>query len=216
MTAHSFPPTGPTFPGTPDPVYSDFQSSQVLRIHCWVAWLLWFSQPVQSFLHHFSPLSTSSHCPGFVSYYLWFRLLTTINQKTIFFSFASHQNQFSLCLVFFIHLFLAVLGHRCPAQAFSSCGERGRPFCCSTHTRPVTERGLWGARASAVAARRSRSTGSAVVVHGLNRPAASGLQFVCPALAGGSLSTMPPGESLKPVFILYFIMSGFLQKFYLI
>ena len=86
MTAHSCPPIGPTFPGTPDPIYSDFQGSQVLRIHCWVAWLLWFSQPVQSFLHHSSPLSTSSHCPGFVSYYLWFRLLTTIiNQKTIFF-----------------------------------------------------------------------------------------------------------------------------------
>ena len=35
---------------------------------------------------------------------------------------------FFIFKIYFIHLFLAVLGLRCCTQVFSSCGERGLPF----------------------------------------------------------------------------------------
>ena len=37
--------------------------------------------------------------------------------------------KFFFKLIYFIYLFLAALGLRCCARAFSSCGERGLLFC---------------------------------------------------------------------------------------
>ena len=70
------------------------------------------------------------------------------------------MNSFFLFLKFlFIHLFLAVLGLCCFAQAFSSCGRRGIVFCCGA---PASRCRTWAPGTQA----------SVVEVHGLNCPAA--------------------------------------------
>ena len=68
--------------------------------------------------------------------------------------------------VFFV-LFLAALGLRCCAQAFSSCGERGLPF--------IVVHRLLIVVASLVAQHGLYSAGSVVVVHGLSCSAACGI-----------------------------------------
>ena len=106
----------------------------------------------------------------------------------------STENSFTFVCLFvykFIYLFLAVLGFRFCARAFSSCGKRGPLF--------IAVRGplswpllLWSTG--------SRRTGSVVVAHGpscsagmwdLPRP---GLEPVSPALAGRFSTTAPPGK----------------------
>ena len=76
------------------------------------------------------------------------------------------MNSFFLFLKFlFIHLFLAVLGLCCFAQAFSSCDRRGIVFCC----------GAPASRCSGFSRCRTWAPGtqaSVVEVHGLNCPAA--------------------------------------------
>ena len=122
-------------------------------------------------------------------------------------------------LILFIYLFLATLGLRCCAWAFSSCGEWGLLF--------VAVRGLLIAVASRCRARALGMRASVVVAHGLSscgpqalerrlsscgtraqlfrgmwdlpRP---GLKPVSPALAGGFLTTAPSGKSSNAVLIL--------------
>ena len=67
----------------------------------------------------------------------------------------------------FIYLFLAVLGLRFCARAFSSCGERGPLF--------IAVRGPLTIAASLVGSTGSRCAGSVVVVHGLSCSAACGI-----------------------------------------
>ena len=102
----------------------------------------------------------------------------------------------------FIYLFLAVLGLRCYAWAFSSCGEWGLLFV-AVHglligvASLVAERGLQGARSSVVVARRLSSCGSwAQLLHGMWDFPGPGLESMSPTLAGGFLTTAPPGKSL--------------------
>ena len=92
----------------------------------------------------------------------------------------------------FIYLFLAVLGLRFCARAFSSCGERGPLF--------IVVRGPLIITASLVAeqrlqTRRLSDCGSRAQLlcsmWDLPRP---GLEPVSPALAGGFLTTVPPGK----------------------
>ena len=61
--------------------------------------------------------------------------------------------------IYFIYLFLAALGLRCCARAFSSCGERGLLF--------VVVRGLLIAVASCCGARALGTWASVVVACGL-------------------------------------------------
>ena len=108
----------------------------------------------------------------------------------------------------FILLFLAALGLRCCARAFSSCGSFS---CC----------GAWavGARASLAVACGLSSCGSQGLEHRLSSCGAwaqllcgmwdlpgPGLVPMSPALAGGFLTTAPPGKSL----ILFLINITFL------
>ena len=92
----------------------------------------------------------------------------------------------------FIYLFLAVLGLRFCARAFSSCGERGPRF--------IAVRGPLTIAASLVAehrlqTRRLSSCGSrAQLLRGMWDPPRPGLEPVSPALAGGFLTTAPPGK----------------------
>ena len=106
-----------------------------------------------------------------------------------------------------------MLGLRCCTQAFSSCSERGLLF--------VAVRGLliavaslvvkaWalGVWASVVVVRGLSSCGSqalecrfrscgarAYLLHGMWDLPGPGLESVSPALAGGFLTTAPPGKS---------------------
>ena len=94
----------------------------------------------------------------------------------------------------FIYLFLAVLGLRFCARAFSSCGEQGPLF--------IAVRGPLTIAASLVAEHRLRtrrlsSCGSRaqllLSMWDLPRP---GLEPVSPALGGGFSTTAPPGKPL--------------------
>ena len=99
---------------------------------------------------------------------------------------------FKKLMYLFIYLFLAVLGLRFCARAFSSCGKRGPLF--------IAVRGPLTITASLVAEHRLRmrrlsSCGSRTQLLGgmwdLPRP---GLEPVSPALAGGFSTTAPPGK----------------------
>ena len=69
--------------------------------------------------------------------------------------------------------------------------------------------GAWalGARASVVVARGLSSCGArALLLHGMWDLPGPGIKPVSPALAGGFLTTVPPGKSLYDVFENYFGM----------
>ena len=94
----------------------------------------------------------------------------------------------------FIYLFLAVLGLRFCARAFSRCSERGPLF--------IAVRGPLAIAASLVAehrlqTRRLSSCGSqAQLLRGIWDLPRPGLEPVSPALAGGFSTTAPPGKPL--------------------
>ena len=105
--------------------------------------------------------------------------------------------------ILFIYLFLAVLGLRCCARAFSNCGERGPLF--------IAVRGPLTVAASLVAGHRFQtcrlsSCGSRAQLlrsmWDLPRP---GLEPVSPALAGRFSTTAPPG---KPRFWILIFFPG--------
>ena len=87
----------------------------------------------------------------------------------------------------YLYLFLAVLGLRFCARAFSSCGERGPPY--------IAVRGPLTVAASPVAERRLSSCGSrAQLLRGMWDLPRPGLEPVSPELAGRFLTTAPPGK----------------------
>ena len=94
----------------------------------------------------------------------------------------------------FIYLFMAVLDLRFCVRAFSSCGKRGPLF--------IAVRGPLTIAASLVVehrlqTRRLRSCGSrAQLLPGMWDLPRPGRESVSPALAGGFLTTVPPGKSL--------------------
>ena len=92
----------------------------------------------------------------------------------------------------FIYLFMAVLGLRFCARAFSSCGKRGPLFIavCGPLTiaaSPVAEHGLQTRRLSSCGSR-------AQLLHGMWDLPRPGLEPVSPALAGRFSTTAPPGK----------------------
>ena len=97
-------------------------------------------------------------------------------------------------LILFIYLFLAVLGLRFCARAFSSCGKRG-PLFIAVHW-PLT------IAASLVAehrlqTRKLSSCGSrAQSLRGMWDPPRPGLEPVSPALADRLSTTAPPGKQI--------------------
>ena len=113
----------------------------------------------------------------------------------------SHQSRHLGTIFKFIYLFiyfLAVLGLRFCARAFSSCGERG-PL-------PIALRGPLTIAASPVAkhrlqTRRFSSCGSRdQPLRGMWDPPGPGHEPVSPALAGGFPTTEPPGKPLGTIF----------------
>ena len=107
--------------------------------------------------------------------------------------------------LFFFNLFLAVLGLRFCASAFSSCGKRGPLF--------IAVRGPLTIAASLVAEHRLQtcrlsSCGSrAQLLHGMWDPPGQGLEPVSPALAGRFSTTAPPGKPLFYFFIQQVLIS---------
>ena len=95
-------------------------------------------------------------------------------------------------LSLFIYLFMAVLGLRFCARAFSSCGRRGPLF--------IVVHGPLTIAASLVAehrlqTRRLSSCGSrAQLLRGMWDPPRPGLEPVSPALTGRFSTTAPPGK----------------------
>ena len=99
---------------------------------------------------------------------------------------------FKLWVYLFIYLFMAVLGLRFCARAFSSCGERGPLFIAvrgplTIVASPVEKHRLQTRRLSNCGSRAQLLRG----MWDLPRP---GLEPVCPALAGRLSTTAPPGK----------------------
>ena len=83
-------------------------------------------------------------------------------------------------LLCFIQLFFGCAASSLPQGLFSSCGEWRRLFVVLNRlliavASPVTGHGLWGPRASGVAAPGCWNTGSIVVAHGLGCAKACGI-----------------------------------------
>ena len=106
-----------------------------------------------------------------------------------------------LKLLNFVYLYLAGLGLRCCARAFSSCGEQGLLS-------------VWGAMAShsgdfsCCCSKTLGTWASVVMAHGLNCPDACGIlvprpgiEPTSPALAGGFITTGPPASVLMTAFM---------------
>ena len=106
--------------------------------------------------------------------------------------------------ILFYYLFLAALGLRCCARAFSSCGEQGLLFIAvpgfslwwllllrSTGSRRV---GFSSCGSQALGHRLSNCGKRAYLLCGMWDLPGPGLKPVSPALAGGFLTTVPPGK----------------------
>ena len=124
------------------------------------------------------------------------QLSLKINHYYLFFFKSSPSFLFFLNL--FIYLFMAVLGLRFCARAFSSCGERGPLF--------IAVRGPLTIAVSLFAehrlqTRRVSNCGSrAQLLRGMWDLPRPGLEPVSPALAGRFSTTAPPGKPLNHYF----------------
>ena len=92
----------------------------------------------------------------------------------------------------FIYLFMAVLGLRFCARAFSSCGKRG-PLFIAVHG-PLTSAASLVAEHRLQTRRLSNCGSRAQSLRGMWDPPRPGLEPVCPALAGRFSTTAPPGK----------------------
>ena len=123
---------------------------------------------------------------------------------------------FNVCLFvcFFVCLFLAVLGLRCCARAFSSCGKRGplfiavrRPLTVSASL--VAEHRLQTHR---LRTRRLSSCGPrAQLLRGMWDLPRPGLEPMSPALAGRLSTTAPPGKPCLMFLTSYFTSFCFMN-----
>ena len=103
---------------------------------------------------------------------------------------------FILFFILFI-LFLAVLCLCCCSQAFSSCSERGFLLLRSTGSRCL---GFSSCGSRALEHRLSSCGTWTLLLHGMWDLPGPGLEPMSPALAGGFLTTVPPGKSLYYLF----------------
>ena len=104
----------------------------------------------------------------------------------------AHRILFFFFLNLFIYLFLAVLGLRFCARAFSSCGKRGPLFIAvrgplTITAPPAAEHRLQTCRLSSCGSR-------AQSLRGTWDPPRPGLEPVSPASAGRLSTTAPPGK----------------------
>ena len=131
------------------------------------------------------------------SYHL--QIFSSIHQVVFLFGRWFINRIFKILFILFILAVLAVLGLCCCTRAFSSYGERGLLFIvvCGLLVAVASHCGAWalGTQASVVVARRLSSCGSrAQLLRGMWDLHGPGLKPVSPALAGGFLTTVPPGK----------------------
>ena len=96
---------------------------------------------------------------------------------------------------------MVVLGLRFCARAFFSCGKRG-PLFITVH-RPLTITASLVAEHRLQMRRLSNCGSQAQLLRGMWDLPGSGLELVCPALAGRFSTTAPPGKPQKNFFILF-------------
>ena len=124
-----------------------------------------------------------------LNYFIIYTIFWIINILRLYFM---NQFFFFLTLGLFMYLFMAVLGLRFCARAFSGCGKRGPLF--------IAVRGPLIIAASLVAehrlqTRRLSSCGSrAQLLRGMWDLPGPGLEPMSPALTGRFSSTAPPGK----------------------
>ena len=113
-----------------------------------------------------------------------------------------------VCVCFFLITYLlAALGLRCCLRTFSSCAEQGLLLVVVRGlliwvASLAAEHGLQGRQASVVAASELSSCGTwALLPRGTWNLPRPGIEPVSPALAGGCLTTGPPGKSYSFILI---------------
>ena len=95
--------------------------------------------------------------------------------------------------------FLAALGLPCSGWASSSCGQRELLFVAALRLLTAWLLLLWIAGFSSCGTQTQQLWRTGLVVRGMWDLPGPGLEPVSPALAGGFLTTAPPGKSLVPV-----------------
>ena len=101
--------------------------------------------------------------------------------------------------LFILFLFLAVLGLRFYARAFSSCGKRGPLFIAVRGPLIIAASPVVGHK---LQTRRLSSCGSwAQPLRSTWDPPRPGLEPMSPALAGRFSTTAPPGKPLRAILI---------------
>ena len=131
-----------------------------------------------------------------------FHPLSAVNYSfpNIFFFFKDFHQAFFLFIYLFIYLFLAVLGLRFCVRAFSSCSKRG-PLFIAVHG-PLTIAASLVAKHRLQTRRLSNCGSRAQLLRGMWDPPRPGPEPVSPALAGGLLTTAPPGNPPPNIFIM--------------
>ena len=109
---------------------------------------------------------------------------------------------FKVIQFLFIYLFMAVLGLRFCARAFSSCGKWG-PLFIAVH-RPFIIAASLVAEHRLQTRRLSNCGSRAQLLHGTWDPPRPGLEPVSPALAGRFSTTAPPGKPPLLIFKKFF------------
>ena len=120
---------------------------------------------------------------------LWSFLLDLFRVLYIFFCTCKC---FLFFFLFICFLFLAVLGLRFCVRAFSSCGKRGPLFIAVR--RPLTVTASLVAEHRLQTCRLSSCGSQAQLLCGMWDLPRPGLEPMSPALAGGFLTTAPPGK----------------------
>ena len=127
-------------------------------------------------------------------------ITSLFSQRTNFFFFTN------LFIYLLSYLFWAALGLRCCTWAFSSCGERGLLFfavrgilivVASLVEHGLQARGLSSCGSRALERRLSSCRAWAQLLHSMWDLPRPGIEPTSPALAGGFLTTAPPGKSPK-------------------
>ena len=99
---------------------------------------------------------------------------------------------------------MAVLGLHFCARAFSSCGKWG-PLFIAVHG-PLTITASLVAEHRLQTRRLSNCGSRAQLLHGMWNLPGPGLEPVSPALAGGFLTTVPPGKPDPHLFSIYILV----------
>ena len=112
---------------------------------------------------------------------------------------------FIYLFIYLFVLFLAALGLRFCARAFSSCGEQGPLFIAVRG--PLTVAAALVAEHRLQTSRLSSCGTRALLLHGMWDLPRPGLKPVSPALAGRLSTTAPPGKPQSSTLILCFFSS---------